>query len=57
MECPPVGATITGIEKKLTTQLGARVSLKHSGEKEQIVIPYVSNEDLQRILEVLGIEA
>lgn len=53
----PAGAAITGIEKKLTTHLGARVSLKHSGKKGQIVIPYVSNEDLQRILEVLGIEA
>lgn len=53
----PAGAAIAGIEKKLTTHLGARVSLKHSGEKGQIVIPYVSNDDLQRILEVLGIEA
>lgn len=53
----PAGAAIAGIEKKLTTHLGARVSLKHSGKKGQIVIPYVSNDDLQRILEVLGIEA
>jgi ParB family chromosome partitioning protein len=46
-----------GIEKRLTTRLGARVSLKHSGKKGQIVIPYANNEDLQRILEVLGVEA
>ena len=53
----PAGAAITGIEKKLTTRLGARVALKHSGKKGQIVIPYANNEDLQRILEVLGVEA
>lgn len=53
----PAGAAIAGIEQKLTTHLGARVAVKHSGKRGQIVIPYVSNDDLQRILEVLGIEA
>jgi len=53
----PAGAAIAGIEKRLTTHLGARVALKHSGKKGQIVIPYTSNDDLQRILEKLGIEA
>lgn len=53
----PAGAALAGIEKKLTTRLGARVSLKHSGKKGQIVIPYANNEDLQRILETLGVEA
>ena len=53
----PAGAALAGIEKKLTTHLGARVALKHSGKKGQIVIPYASNDDLQRILEKLGIEA
>lgn len=53
----PAGAALVGIEKRLTTRLGARVSLKHSGKKGQIVIPYANNEDLQRILEVLGVEA
>ena len=53
----PAGAAIAGIEKRLTTHLGAKVALKHSGKKGQIVIPYTSNDDLQRILEKLGVEA
>ncbi len=53
----PTGAALVGIEKKLTSHFGARVSLKHSGKKGQITIPYANNEDLQRILEKLGIEA
>lgn len=53
----PTGAALTGIEKKLTTHFGARVALKHTGKKGQIVIPYADNADLQRILEKLGIEA
>jgi len=53
----PAGAAIAGIEKKLTSHFGARVSLKHAGKKGQIVIPYASDDDLQRILEKLGLEA
>lgn len=53
----PAGAAIAGIEKRLTSHLGAKVNLKHSGNKGQIVIPYASNDDLQRILEKLGVEA
>jgi ParB family chromosome partitioning protein len=48
-------AAISSVEKRLTSHLGARVSLKHAGKKGQIVIPYASNDDLQRILEKLGI--
>lgn len=50
-------AAVAGIEKKLTTHLGARVALKHSGKRGKIVIDYSGNEDLQRILEKLGVEA
>ena len=50
-------AAIAGIAKKLTSRLGARVALKHSGNKGQIVIQYVGNDDLQRLLEKLGVEA
>jgi ParB family transcriptional regulator, chromosome partitioning protein len=53
----PAGAAITGIEKRLTSHLGAKVALKHAGKKGQIIIPYASNDDLQRILEKLGVEA
>lgn len=50
-------ATVTGIEKKLTSHLGARVAVLHTAKKGRIVIEYRGNEDLQRLLEKLGIEA
>ncbi|WP_221028769.1 ParB/RepB/Spo0J family partition protein [Actomonas aquatica] len=50
-------AAINGIEKKLTSHLGARVALKHTPKKGQIVIQYAGNDDLARILEKLGVEA
>lgn len=53
---PADAAAIADIEKRLTSHLGARVAVKHAGKKGQIVIPYAGNDDLQRILEKLGIE-
>lgn len=50
-------ATVTGIEKKLTSHLGARVAVLHTAKKGRIVIEYRGNEDLQRLLEKLGVEA
>jgi ParB family chromosome partitioning protein len=49
-------AAVAGIEKKLTSHLGARVALFHSPKKGRIVIQYSGNEDLQRLLELLGIK-
>jgi ParB family chromosome partitioning protein len=45
------------IEKKLISHLGARVAVLHTPKKGRIVIEYRGNEDLQRLLEKLGIEA
>jgi ParB family transcriptional regulator, chromosome partitioning protein len=50
-------ATVAGIEKKLTSHLGARVALLHTAKKGRIVIEYRGNDDLQRLLEKLGVEA
>jgi len=50
-------ATVAGIEKKLTSHLGARVAVLHTAKKGRIVIEYRGNEDLQRLLEKLGVEA
>ena len=53
---PPAEATaVASIEKKLTSHLNARVSLKHSPKKGRIVIEYQGNDDLQRILDRLGV--
>ena len=50
-------STVAGIEKKLTSHLGARVALLHTAKKGRIVIEYRGNDDLQRLLEKLGVEA
>jgi ParB family transcriptional regulator, chromosome partitioning protein len=50
-------AAVAGIEKKLTSHFGARVALQHTPKKGRIVIAYAGNDDLQRILEKLGVEA
>jgi ParB family transcriptional regulator, chromosome partitioning protein len=50
-------ATVSGIEKRLTSHLGARVEVLHTPKKGKIVIEYRGNEDLQRLLEKLGVEA
>lgn len=55
---PPMeAAAIASIEKKLTSHLGARVAVKHTPKKGKIVIQYSGNEDLQRLLEKIGVEA
>jgi ParB family chromosome partitioning protein len=54
---PPVeAAAVANIEKKLTSHLGARVSLKHMPKKGRLIIEYHGNDDLHRILEKLGVE-
>lgn len=54
---PPKDAeAVAGIEKKLTSHLGARVAVLHTPKKGRIVIEYRGNEDLQRLLEKLGVE-
>lgn len=50
-------STVAGIEKKLTSHLGARCAVLHTPKKGRIVIEYRGNDDLQRLLEKLGIEA
>jgi ParB family chromosome partitioning protein len=54
---PAEAATVADIEKRLTTHLGARVSLHHAPKRGRIVIEYAGNEDLQRILEKIGVPA
>lgn len=54
---PADAAAVAGIEKKLTSHLGARVEVQHTPKKGKIVIAYAGNDDLQRILEKLGVEA
>lgn len=50
-------AAVAGIEKKLTSFLGARVAVLHTAKKGRIIIEYRGNDDLQRLLEKLGVES
>lgn len=47
---------IKAIESNLKSHFGAKVDIKDKDGKGQIVINYLSNDDLNRVLEVLGIE-
>ena len=46
---------LADVEKRLTSHLGARTTLKHSPKKGRIIIEYQGNEDLSRVLEKMGI--
>ncbi|MBK1876643.1 ParB/RepB/Spo0J family partition protein [Pelagicoccus mobilis] len=53
---PAEAAAIEDIEKRMVTFLNAKVALKHAPKKGKIVIEYTGNDDLQRILEKIGLE-
>lgn len=48
-------SAVKDIEKQIATRLNTRVSLKHAPKKGKIVIEYYGNDDLQRILEKIGV--
>lgn len=43
------------LEKRISEHLNARASLKHGVKKGKLTIEYLGNEDLERIIEKLGI--
>ena len=55
-EKSPVDTYIKSLESNLKSYLGTKVDIKDKKGKGQIVINYLSNDDLNRILEVLGID-
>lgn len=48
-------ATLSDIEKKLTSHLGARVALRHSPKRGRIIVEYAGNDDLARVLGRMGV--
>jgi ParB family chromosome partitioning protein len=50
-------AAISDIERRLGSFLNARVTLKHAPKKGRIQIEYLGNDDLQRILEKVGLRS
>ena len=51
-----IAAAIEDIENRLRSYLSSKVALKHSPKKGKIIIEYAGNDDLQRILEKIGLE-
>jgi ParB family chromosome partitioning protein len=49
-------AAVESAQKRLSSHLGARVAVIHTAKKGRIVIEYRGNDDLQRLLEKLGVE-
>ncbi len=49
-------AVIRDIQNKISTRLNAGVELKHTPKHGKIVIEYFGNDDLQRILEIIGVK-
>jgi len=49
------GKEIAKLQSKLATHFGTRVNVKSDGKKGEIKIPFVSIEDLNRILDILDI--
>ena len=44
---------INNLQSKLSSHFGTKVSVKSSGSKGEIKIPFLSVEDLNRILDIL----
>ena len=49
-------AVIKDIQNKISTRLNAGVEIKHTPKHGKIVIEYFGNDDLQRILEIIGVK-
>ncbi|ELR68677.1 Chromosome (plasmid) partitioning protein ParB [Fulvivirga imtechensis AK7] len=49
------GREIANLQTKLASHFGTRVQVKSDGKKGEIKIPFVSVEDLNRILEILDV--
>lgn len=49
-------AAIDDLQKRLSTRLSTKVQVQHNPKRGKLVIEYHGNEDLQRILEFLGLE-
>ena len=50
-------AVLRDLENKIREKLNANVEIKHSPKKGKIIIDYMGNDDLARILDIIGIKA
>ena len=53
---PEAEATaLSDVQKRLTSHLGARVTLRHAPKQGRIIVEYHGNDDLARVLERMGL--
>lgn len=55
-KAPAVARAIASLEKNLVSHLGTRVQLQHGAKKGKLVIEYYGDDDLRRIVELMGIK-
>ena len=53
----PVDSNITRLEEKMREKFGTKVQLKYAHGKGALEISFFSDEELQRVLEILGVNA
>jgi len=53
---PNVNAAIGRVEERLRSHFATQVFLKHGDKKGRVEIEYYGNEDLERVLELMGID-
>ena len=49
-------AVIRDIQNRVSSKLNAEVEIKHNQKRGKIIISYVGNDDLQRILDIFGVK-
>ncbi|HNC12210.1 MAG TPA: chromosome partitioning protein ParB, partial [Cyclobacteriaceae bacterium] len=52
----PANREINQLQSKLSSHFGTRIVIKSDGKKGEIKIPFLSVEDLNRILDILKIQ-
>jgi ParB family chromosome partitioning protein len=52
---PPANREVAQLQSRLSSHFGTRVAVKSDGKKGEITIPFLSVEDLNRILDILKI--
>ena len=53
---PPVDANISALETRLMEKLGTKVHLRYQKGKGAVEIKFFSDSDLQRVLDLLGVQ-
>lgn len=54
-DAPENGKEIANLQTKLASHFGTKVQVKSNGDKGEIKIPFISVEDLNRILDILDV--